>query len=65
MKSLEIGENPILLILSSDHVIKNEDQFIKVINDGLNYAKEDRLVTFGILPTSPETGYGYQGGKNL
>ena len=59
LKALEIEENAILLILSSDHVIKDEDQFIQVIKSGLKYAHNDKLVTFGILPTSAETGYGY------
>ena len=58
LKSLEIEQDPTLLILSSDHIIMNEDNFIDVIKSGLNYAN-GRLVTFGILPTSPETGYGY------
>ena len=47
------------LILSADHVIGLEDEFIRAIKAGIKYAKEERLVTFGIVPTSPETGYGY------
>ena len=35
------------------------DQFIKAIKAGIKYAMEERLVTFGIIPSSPETGYGY------
>tara|TARA_B100000989_G_C19512644_1_gene459922 strand:+ start:356 stop:1804 length:1449 start_codon:yes stop_codon:yes gene_type:complete len=59
IKATEKGENPYLLILSSDHIIENESKFIKSIKKGLDYAEKGRLVTFGVLPDSPETGYGY------
>mgnify|MGYP001214274399 CR=1 FL=1 len=52
-------EDPGLLILSSDHIIENPDEFKDSIVEGLHYANQDKIVTFGILPTSPETGYGY------
>ena len=59
LKSLEIEENPTLLILSSDHIIGNQKEFLKVIKSGIEYSKNGRLVTFGVVPDSPETGYGY------
>ena len=59
LKSLEIENDPFLLILSSDHEIKNESKFIEVIKKGIEYASNNKLVTFGIVPNSPETGYGY------
>tara|TARA_B100000989_G_scaffold59069_1_gene40235 strand:+ start:5183 stop:6625 length:1443 start_codon:yes stop_codon:yes gene_type:complete len=61
LKALELNDDPdpILLVLSSDHSIKNELQFLKVVNCGFEFAKKDRLVTFGIIPNSPHTGYGY------
>ena len=59
LKATIRGEDPLLLILSADHVIRDHNQFIKVIEKGKEYAQEGRLVTFGIVPTSPETGYGY------
>ncbi len=59
IKSLELEENPILLILSSDHMIEDEEEFLKVIETGLDYVNQKRLVTFGIVPKTPETGYGY------
>ena len=59
LKATQEEDNPILLVLASDHEIKNDEFFIKAIKAGINYAEKDRLVTFGILPTSPETGYGY------
>tara|TARA_A100001388_G_C28771688_1_gene504272 strand:+ start:1172 stop:2611 length:1440 start_codon:yes stop_codon:yes gene_type:complete len=59
IKALEFEDDPILLVLSSDHMIKDKEKFLKVIETGLNYVKEKRLVTFGVVPKSPETGYGY------
>ena len=59
LKATIRGEDPLLLILSADHVIRDNNQFIKVIEKGKKYAEEGRLVTFGIVPTAPETGYGY------
>ena len=59
LRSLELEDNPNLLVLSSDHVIKNKNKFHTVIKNGLVHSKEGKLVTFGVIPTSPETGYGY------
>lgn len=59
IKALEIYEDPNLLILSSDHQIDNEEKFSVVIEKALEYSERNSLVTFGILPTSPEVGYGY------
>ena len=52
-------KDSILLILSADHSIKDEDKFLKVLEAGFNSADKDRLVTFGVLPDFPETGFGY------
>ena len=59
LKALDKNDDPILLILSSDHEILNKEKFINTLNAGINYAEKEKLVTFGIVPTSPETGYGY------
>ena len=48
-----------LLVLSSDHRIDNENNFRDVIENSLSEANNGRLITFGIKPYSPETGYGY------
>ncbi len=48
-----------LLILSSDHEIKDPISFKNTIERGLADTEEDKLVTFGVIPTRPETGYGY------
>ena len=59
IKAIEKEKDPILLILSSDHIIGIEDLFLKVINAGIEHAQKGKLVTFGIVPSSPETGFGY------
>ncbi len=59
LKSLELYEDPTLLVLSSDHEIKKKEEFLKVINVGLRFAEMNKLVTFGVVPRSPEVGYGY------
>ena len=48
-----------LLVLSSDHSIKDVPAFHSAIQAGLVQSKQNRLVTFGIVPGSPETSYGY------
>ncbi|MCL4111253.1 UNVERIFIED_CONTAM: hypothetical protein GTU68_061784 [Idotea baltica] len=53
------ASDPILLILAADHHIANTSEFQQVISRGVDYAKQGKLVTFGITPNAPETGYGY------
>ncbi|MFZ8928623.1 MAG: mannose-1-phosphate guanylyltransferase/mannose-6-phosphate isomerase [Gammaproteobacteria bacterium] len=52
-------ENVVLLVLAADHLIENTEEFHKVIAAGTALALNDKLVTFGIVPQKPETGYGY------
>ncbi len=59
LKATEEGDDPYLLILPSDHSIKNERKFVATVNRGILFAKKGLIVTFGIPPESPETGYGY------
>lgn len=49
----------IMLVLAADHVITEQDKFEQSITQALELAKLDKLVTFGIVPTHAETGYGY------
>ena len=49
----------VLLVLAADHVIKNQQAFEEAVNIALPLAQQGQLVTFGIVPQSPETGYGY------
>lgn len=53
------GCDPLLLVLAADHSIKDEDSFERAVLAGISYAEGGSLVTFGIVPTSPEVGYGY------
>mgnify|MGYP003624676569 CR=1 FL=1 len=60
------GDDPILLVLAADHVVANKVAFQESIIQALSLASQDELVTFGIVPTAPETGYGYiQRGETL
>ena len=59
IKALENFEDAHLLILSSDHQIENEQKFTEVVEKSLQYSEKGKLVTYGIIPTSPEIGYGY------
>lgn len=53
------GDDPILLVMPADHVIQNIDAFQQTIVQGARLANTNYLVTFGIVPDVPETGYGY------
>ena len=53
------GEDPLLLVLAADHVIRDAARFRATVEAGRAAAEAGRLVTFGIVPTAPETGYGY------
>ena len=59
LKALEYESDPLLLFLPADHLIKNKSKFLNVIERATKFASEGRLITFGITPTHPETGYGY------
>lgn len=52
-------ENAVLLVAPSDHVIPDNDQYHASIKTGLFHVQNRKMVTFGIKPTHPETGYGY------
>lgn len=49
----------IMLVLPADHVVKHEAQFKRAVALGAELAEQEYLVTFGITPTRPETGFGY------
>ncbi len=57
------NQDPILLVLAADHVIEDISSFEASIEQAKKYAEQDLMVTFGIIPTAPETGYGYIKGK--
>jgi mannose-1-phosphate guanylyltransferase/mannose-6-phosphate isomerase len=53
------GADALLLVLPSDHVITDEAAFRAAVQAAAGAAETGKLVTFGIVPTGPETGYGY------
>ncbi len=53
------GEDPILLVMPADHVIADQAAFEQALLEGLRHAGQGRVVTFGIVPDGPHTGYGY------
>lgn len=53
------GQDPLLLVLAADHVIKDPAAFRQSVALAVPCACQGKLVTFGIVPNSPETGYGY------
>ncbi|EKO3680653.1 mannose-1-phosphate guanylyltransferase/mannose-6-phosphate isomerase [Vibrio metschnikovii] len=59
LHAIEDGQDPILLVLAADHLIKHDEAFRKTVEMALPLAESGKLVTFGIVPTKPETGYGY------
>jgi len=60
------GHDPIMLVLAADHEIQDENRFVNAVKEAASFAQSGKLVTFGIVPTSPETGYGYiQMGEKL
>ncbi|MBO2564633.1 mannose-1-phosphate guanylyltransferase/mannose-6-phosphate isomerase [Shewanella algae] len=59
LKAIENKDDPILLVLAADHVIGNVDLFKEAVHQAKIIAEEGEMVTFGIVPTHAETGYGY------
>lgn len=51
--------DPLMLVLAADHVIQQEEAFRDAVRAAIPYAENGKLVTFGIVPDLPETGYGY------
>jgi mannose-1-phosphate guanylyltransferase/mannose-1-phosphate guanylyltransferase/mannose-6-phosphate isomerase len=58
-KALETDKDAVMVVLPSDHVIKNKGAFCKAVKAAAEEAMKGSLVTFGIVPTMPHTGYGY------
>lgn len=56
----KINPDANIIVSPSDHLIQKEDDFVRVINEGLEFTgQNDALLTLGIKPHRPETGYGY------
>jgi len=59
LRSLKQTDDAVLLVLSADHVIQDIEMFHQAINIVFQQAQDGKLVTFGIVPTDANTGYGY------
>lgn len=59
LKAGEIDPDAVLLVLPADHLIRDVRKFHQALKTGAGFAREGFLVTFGIVPDRPETGYGY------
>jgi len=59
LESSRLDDNAIMLVMPADHSISDTIQFSKIIKNAINFSNEEKIVTFGIEPTSPDTGYGY------
>ncbi|MCE7040506.1 mannose-1-phosphate guanylyltransferase [Dyadobacter sp. CY312] len=57
--ALAAQPDDVLLVTPSDHIITDEVAYAEALQEAIDLAKEGYLVTFGITPTKPETGYGY------
>ncbi|MCK2149774.1 mannose-1-phosphate guanylyltransferase/mannose-6-phosphate isomerase [Marinobacter alexandrii] len=53
------SDNPLMLVLAADHLIQNTEAFQQGVAKAIPLAEQGKLVTFGIVPSHPETGYGY------
>lgn len=64
---MSLNREEIVLVTPSDHLIKNEEEYVKAVNRAKELAEEGFLVTFGIHPQTPETGFGYieSNGENV
>ena len=59
MNILVNGQDDVILVLPSDHLIKDVEGFLSTVKKGEELARKGYLVTFGVQPSYPETGYGY------
>ena len=57
--ALQGGADPVLVVMPADHVMTGVDAFRAAVQHGAIHAEAGKVVTFGIRPTNPETGYGY------
>lgn len=58
-KNIKTEKDPVILVVPSDHLIENNQKFYETVKKGEELAKKGYIVTFGIEPNYPETGYGY------
>lgn len=54
-----LGEDVVMLVMPADHIVREHDAFLRAIGEAAALSVKGSIVTFGITPTHPETGYGY------
>lgn len=59
LAALTAKDDPLLLVLAADHVIQDQASFTEAVMRAIPLAESGKLVTFGIVPSAPRTGYGY------
>jgi len=59
LEAVAVGGDPVMLVMPADHKICDQDAFTEVVKAGQTLAENGDIVTFGIPPLRPETGYGY------
>lgn len=59
LAAAEANPDELLLVMPSDHVLRNQQAFADAVAAGSEAARKGKLVTFGIVPDAPHTGYGY------
>jgi len=59
LASMDVEKDDILLVCPSDHLVENNEIYEQCVSKAVELANDDCLVTFGISPSYPETGYGY------
>jgi len=57
--TMQAGHDPVLAVMPSDHVVKDAESFCSTLAEAIHLAALGHIVTFGIVPTRPETGFGY------
>ncbi len=55
----KLYDDSVMIVLPADHYFKNEPEFINILKKGITEAEKGQIVTIGVQPTYPETGYGY------
>jgi mannose-1-phosphate guanylyltransferase len=66
LAAISAGKDALLLVLPADHIIENEEYFNKLVLTAIPLAESGKLITFGVAPSEPHTGYGYiKSGRKL
>jgi mannose-1-phosphate guanylyltransferase/mannose-6-phosphate isomerase len=55
----ECEPDSLMVVMPADHVMQQREKFVEAVIEGVKHARQGSLVTFGIVPDKPETGYGY------